>query len=219
MKSRIIIIIVSFLSLQVNAQLSVSAGPSLFNNFGIGTNFYGFDIGGEYSDSDEESYWGRISFYPGKRNRSIDSVYLEPYDPVMDFHSLNFQTKTSYIQFSGGSRYYIGDGYQYGLAAYGGYKFSVILGTCKFELDPYDELRYKSPSLITERSQLFSFGIGLNGGVKYSFGTLGTVFLDTSLDFVLWGTTSTAGFEYSDYLRGPLFFSINLGFRKDLDWY
>lgn len=205
---------------QLMAQASVSGGASLFNNFGIGTNYYGFDIGGEYSDSDEQSYWGRISIYPGKKNRNADSTYLESYDPTQNYYSLGYQTKTSYAQLSGGSRYYLGDGYTYGLSVYGGYKFSLIFGTVKFDFDDYNTEKYKEPTDIPRKSQMLLLSMGFNGGVKYSFSTVGTVFFETNIDYALVGSFSNSAFQNSDYFSGNrLYFSLNLGFRKDLNWY
>lgn len=219
MKKNGLILLFVLVGFQLMAQFSINAGTSLFNNFGIGTNFYGFDFGAEYSDSDDQSYWGRISIYPGKNNMNVDSVYLTNVDPNQNFKNLGYTIRTSYTQISGGSRYYIGDGYEYGFAAFGGYKFSVIVGTAKFEYDEYDKQKYILPDNAPFRSQILFLGIGLNGGVKYSFGTAGTVYLDFSADYGLINSRSNDGILYSDYLRTNVFFGINLGYRKDLNWY
>ncbi|MBU2018673.1 MAG: hypothetical protein KJ941_03420 [Bacteroidetes bacterium] len=199
-------------------QFSATGGTSVFNNFGIGRNLYGIDLGMEYSESDEQSIWGRISLYPAIRNKQLDSIFLEPYDINQNFKASYIRTRTSYYQFSGGSRFYAGDGYDIGIGAYGGYKFSLILANIKNELDEYDETVYKDPQAFSQNSKILTLTVGLNGGIKYSFPNVGSVFLEGNLDYGILVQASNGSYIYSEYYRSPLFLSLNIGFRKALNF-
>jgi hypothetical protein len=199
-------------------QFGVTTGATVLNNFGAGRNFYGFQFGGEYALSDENSYFGRISIYPGLRPKEMDSLYLMPKDAYQPAKVLYYTPKTSFVTLEGGSRYYLGDGYEYGFSAYGGYKFTLLLCNVQLEYEEFDNANYRFPDNFQEKGSLISLNAGLQAGIKYSIGTTGTVYLDGSIDYSILNQVSNNTVAISPYLNSPLFFSINLGFRKDLMW-
>lgn len=199
-------------------QISVSAGGSILNNFGSGREFIGFSLGGEYALDDESSYFGRLNFYPGVKNRRMDSVLLQPYDIAQPFAFVNALPKTSYFSLEGGARYYIGDGYEYGFSGYGGYKVSILHCKVKLNTDEFDETKYRFPDNYGPEGALLALTVGIGAGIKYSIGTVGTVYLDGSIDYPILSSFTNRSIEYTDYLKSLVFFSLNIGFRKDLYW-
>lgn len=201
----------------VFAQYSITGGTGIFNSFGAGRNFYGMELGLEYSDIEDESIWGRISFYPSVENRTSHPILAFSNDQLST-DTFYLRSKSNYLQLSGGSRYYIGDGYDVGIGAYGGYKFSLLLFSVRNELQGYEEVKenFPKPNEYYEKSQVIFLTVGLNGGVKYSIPRFGTLFLDGSVDYGILGQFTNPGYAYSDMFNANIFFSMSLGVRKTI---
>ena len=138
MKAKVIFSLIVLMNLEfVHSQFSATGGTSLFNNFGTGRNLFGLDLGLEYNQDENESIWGRISFYPSIKNSRIDSLFLEPYDINKFSKTAYVQTRTGFLQLSGGSRYHAGDGYDMGIGLFGGFTrctrrrlWRIAVGAC-----------------------------------------------------------------------------------------
>ncbi len=63
---------------------------------------------------------------------------------------------------------------------------------------------------------IFSLGVGLGGGIKYSTARFGTFYLDLDVAYMIFGQGSQTNVYGRMY--NPLIFNFNLGWRKDLIW-
>lgn len=199
----------------VFGQFGISAGPTVIKTFGSPQALMGFHFGGELSQDDESSYFARISYAPGSTESTIDPISLTGNTATAPYAETNITTKTAFTSIEGGIRYYLGDGYETGLSAYGGTKLVLGFNKIKAKFDPYDETLYRLPDGTTTFGTVFGFGFGLQGGVKYGITGIGTIYFDLGLNYMLTQSASNAMWKYSNYLKQPMF-NFNLGFRKDL---
>ena len=203
------------LSFGASAQFGVTAGPTLVKSLGSPKSLLGFHIGGELSQDDESSYFGRISFMPGSTEDGFNEIALTGNTSAAPYSTTTFTTKTNFTRIEGGMRYYLGDGYETGLSAYGGSKLVLALNKIKADYTPYNEVLYRLPDGAAAFGTVFGFGFGLQGGVKYGIIGLGTIYFDVGFDYLFTQSASNGMWQFSSYLNQPLF-SFNLGFRKDL---
>ncbi len=196
-------------------QFGVMVGPSVMRPFGVQKTFVGFHFGGEYSLDDAASYFGRITMYGGAKDPFINITPLQALNANYPYAQTNYTTTTNYTIISGGARYYLGDGYETGLSAYGGTTINLIFNSIKAEFDSFDESKYILPDGFGRKGNAFGFGIGLQGGVKYGILELGTIYFDLGLDYLIAYQASNSLALSSPYLSNILF-NFNLGFRKDL---
>lgn len=207
-------VILAFNSL---AQFSISAGPSLLKGFGVERPFTGFNLGLEIPQDDATAYYGRISHFFSRS--SGDSIFIAgtAYDINTNPQNITLMgiSRTNFTTIEGGIRYYLGDGFDYGWAGYGGTKLSLMFSKVQTRIDDYNESLYLIDSYSSD-GNIFGVGGGLNGGVKYTNYPMGTIFMDAGLSILLFGgaspnTTSTA--DFSQFL-----FDFNIGYRRDIGW-
>jgi hypothetical protein len=203
------------LASQSFGQFGVMVGPSVMRPFGVQKTFVGFHLGGEYSLDDATSYFGRFTHYLGATDPLRNVTPLQALNATFPYAETSFTTSTNYTCLSGGARYYLGDGYETGLSAYGGSTINLVFNSIKAEFEPYDESKYILPDGFNRKGNAFGFGIGLQGGVKYGIVSLGTIYFDLGLDYLIAYQGSNTMASYSPYLSNILF-QFNLGFRKDL---
>ncbi len=211
------LLLVTMIAIGSNAygQFGVSVGPSFLRPFGAQKSFFGFHVGGEYSLDDQSSYFGRITHYTGARDTLGQEVVLQALNSTSPYATTSYVTKTNYTCISGGARYYLGDGYEHGLSAYGGSTLNLIFNQVKAEFEPYDQTNYTLPDGYARKGNAFGFGLGLQGGVKYGIIDFATVYLDFGLDYLFAYQASNTLSGSSPYLSNILF-HFNLGFRKDI---
>lgn len=216
---RITILFLIFVSLSSKAQVGVSGGASMFLPFGSKL-YSGFNLGLEIPIDDESSYYGRLAFYSKNKGERLSGYYvaeaINPNVTTPQFVQLNSQVSMNYTTLELGRKAYFGGTYDYGFAGYGSSQIVLALNQAKANLSEFDRSLYKLSTGLAEKGSVFGMSIGLNGGVKYSL-PVGTVFFDAGLGFVILGqgTNQLATDAYSQ-LGGSLFFSFNLGFRRDL---
>ncbi len=195
------------------AQVSVNGGGSMLLGFGAGKPWGGMHIGIEIPRDDAVSFFGRYTYHFKNTERDSSTYELEVTDPEYGYVSFeNTQGKTSmnYHILEGGTRYYIGNGFDYGWGAYGGSSIMIIFNTIKVGFaSPYESNTFRDGSV-------FSVGLGLGGGIKYSMATVGTIYLDASLNYKILNQASQP--YVSDNLFTNLIFNFNLGIRRDIIW-
>lgn len=196
-------------------QFGVTVGPSVLRPFAAQKTFVGFHLGGEFSPDDAMSYFGRITPYFGAQDPTSRVVILQALSASSPYAESRYTTSTNYTCISGGARYYLGDGYETGLSAYGGSVLSLVFNSVKAEFDAFDESKYILPDGFNRKGSAFGFGVGLQGGVKYGIESLGTMYFDVGLDYMIAHQGSSTIVLTSPYISNILF-SFNLGFRKDL---
>ena len=214
MKTKIVLFSIFICSL-VHAQFGVSVGPSVLSTFGIGKPFYGINLGVEIPSDDESSLYLRASFYKKQFDaNSIKTIQLTNIDPT-DF-SIQFATTQgsfNYSTFEGGMRRYIGGGYDNAFSLYGGMNLIGVLSQARNSLvegSTYDKTKYILPSTS---GAIVSVGVGVNGGVKYTFPGRGTVFTDISMDYFIRSVGTTPTVQSSLY--SPIILTFNVGFRRE----
>ena len=201
----------------VSAQVSFNAGSSTLKGFGTDEWFTGFHVGVEVPRDDAMSFYGRFTHHFARTGDSlgVSAVAIEttttPY--VMSVMS---SSRMNYNIFEGGTRYYLGDGFDFGFAGYGGTSFMIVYNKVKTQYSDFDETLYEIDGSTSRDGAIFSLGAGLLGGVKYTVPRIGTFYSDFSVSYMLLGQAS----ESSTYtgLYSNLFFGINIGYRRDLFW-
>lgn len=196
------------------AQVSVSVGPSmLLGTISEAKPWAGFHVGVEVPRDDQVTIYGRFTHHFKQYAQDSISTNLTPLDPNdFSFPIVNGRTSMNYNILEGGTRYYIGNGFDFGWAAYGGTNIMILINSVKHNFSNFDESKYK----VNNKGTIFGLGAGLSGGVKYTFPRFGTIYTDVNLNYILLGTSSTP--PPSGELFSPLVFNFNIGYRRDLIW-
>ncbi len=201
----------------VSAQVSINAGSSTLKGFGTPQWFTGFHVGVEVPRDEGMSFYGRFTHHFSRTGDSLGvgavaiNTTTTPYVVnVMSAPQMNYNI------FEGGTRYYLGDGFDFGWAGYGGATFMVIYNKVKTTYSDFDDTKYKVDESNNRDGAIFAIGAGLQGGVKYSMPRVGTFYTDMSMGYMLLGQKSTV--TTYDGLYSNLIFGINVGYRRDLFW-
>ncbi|MBL1280320.1 MAG: hypothetical protein COA33_008620 [Fluviicola sp.] len=215
-----IVIIMVFLGASSFAQVSITAGPSmLLGTVSAAKPWAGFHFGLEIPRDDQVTIYGRFTHHFGQLSSDSTPVLLSPIDPLTNFNYpiISSRASMNYNILEGGTRYYLGNGFDFGWAAYGGSNVMIVFSRIKNRYDDYDESLYKiDPIQNPDKGTIFGLGVGLGGGVKYTFPRFGTLYTDLNINYMLLGTTSTPQPDGSLY--SPLLFNFNIGYRKDIIW-
>lgn len=203
----------------VFSQFGIGGGLSGLYGFGSPKSFSGFNLLAELPQDDEMTYFGKITYlFP----RTDDKSYLEflnNNNPMLSGQTFEYNFSMDYLLLEGGKRYYIGEGYESGLAGYGSSNIVLILNSVRknFDYKEFNASDYNIETVSPERGRIFSLGLGLNVGGKYTVPSInGAFYADLGLNYLLLqpmfsNQTSVGG---STFIRS-LFFTFNLGFRKN----
>ncbi len=212
------LIIVLLIAGSVSAQVSFNAGSSTLKGFGAQKWFTGFHLGVEVPRDDAMTFYGRFSHHFSRVGDSslVSAVAIDP--AVTQPYTFNLMSVSgmNYNIFEGGTRYYLGDGFDFGWAGYGGTNFMLVYSKVKTSYADFDEVNYKIDATTSRDGAIFSLGAGLLGGVKYTVPRIGTFYSDFSISYLFLGQASNESI-YAD-LYSTLFFGINIGYRRDLFW-
>ena len=201
-----------------HAQYGLTGGLSMLKGFGIPKPFVGFHLGAEFPQNDQNSIYGRLSFYAKQRDTLSSVSWVSAIDLTANPPGLNvaYQSSMNYTILEGGNRYYIGDGYDSGFGAYGGATFMLIFNTVKRNYEDFDETKYTLPINEVPKGSILGLGIGFNGGLKHTLAGIGTFYLDANLayrtPFLTFASNSTA---LNTTLYSGILFTFNVGFRKE----
>ena len=228
MKNFLLIILLFAAGSTSAQQLSVHGGGSMLLGFRSPGPWGGVHIGLEIPRDDAISIYGRFTHQFRALDNERYPVYLDTkqYDQfgnwVLAPGDVMIPQPTGamsmdYNILEGGTRYYLGNGFDYGWAAYGGSAIMLVFNSVKLkDIDEYNEEYYEVNDSYRPDGSIFSLGFGLGGGVKFSSGRAGTFYFDLSLAYMIFGQGS------SDYvgldMYNPLIFNFNLGYRRDILW-
>jgi hypothetical protein len=206
-----------FLGNPISAQVGLSGGINMLKGFGTPKPYVGMHLGVEIPRDDANSIYGRVSFYGKQREDFKSTTYVTAINPSTNPYSLNvgYQSSMNYTILEGGNRYYIGDGYDSGFGGYGGGSVMLIFNSVKRNYDDFDQTLYTLPTTELPKGSIFNLGFGLNGGLKYTFAGIGSVYGDASFGYMILGQASNATAS-STTLYSNLIFTFNVGFRKEL---
>ena len=205
---------VLFLVGSASGQVSILGGGSMLVGFGSGKPWGGIHVGVEIPKSDAVSFYARYTYHFRNTERDSTLYDIEVTDPEFGFVSVintNGVTKMDYHIIEGGTRYYIVNGFDYGWGAYGGASVMLMFNSVKVV---FGDPQFRNNT--SRNGTVFSVGVGVGGGVKYSLARFGTIYLDGSVNYKILNQAS------QQYVSGELFsnliFNFNLGIRKDIIW-
>jgi hypothetical protein len=196
-------------------QFSITAGSTILKPFGIQGTHFGFNLSGEFAVDDLSTYYARLTFLPSK-TVSSSSILVSGKDFDVNPFSIEVDTyeKLNYSILEFGKRYYFGEGYENGFAAYGGSSLNIIFNKVSLEIDEFDETKYQTTFSSENTGTIATMGFGLNGGIKNSF-NFGTLSFDAGMNYSLFGIASNSVAQNFNNVSS-LYFVFNLGFRKYL---
>jgi hypothetical protein len=223
MKSLIITSFLFLVPLFSFSQVSFDGGTGFLQGFGATKGFTNLHLGIEIPRATDQSIYGRFSyFFPVKEQDLLTQVYSTDINIVPYTLDVNYNLSTNYSIFEGGTRRYIGNDYDYGFSGYSGTNVMLIINKVKSTFSststtgkPWENDYILDPALEPREGTILSFALGLQGGIKYTFPAVGTVYADLSGQYVLFGLASN-NTASSSALLSNLFFIFNVGFRKDL---
>lgn len=205
------------------AQISVSGGMNMLKTFSPDRPYAGLHIGLEIPRDDAISIYGRYTHNFSQSTStpllaSDYAIYIEPRDNMSGLYGdyIGATPSMNYNIIEGGTRYYLGNGFDYGFAGYGGTTLMIAFSKVKMNYDPYDEVNYRVAQGSYIDGSIFSVGFGLGGGVKYTMTPYGTFYFDVNVNYMILAQASN-NYVFPDMYR-PLIFTFNLGFRKDFMW-
>ncbi len=215
---KILLIIAVFIGGSTFAQFSLSGGASFLKGFRQNTKpWYGFHVSGEIPRDDQVSYFVRYSYYFKQKANDTISALLYPTDPANPVPiNVGARTSMDYHIVEGGTRYYIGNGFDFGWSAYGGTNIMLIFNSVRTAYNPYNESLYQPDENNSRNGMIFGLGGGLSGGVKYTAPIYGTFYIDAGLDYIFLPLKNSA--TVATDLFSSLIFTFNIGYRRDLIW-
>ncbi len=214
---------VIFFSQLSHSQISINAGTSILKGFTTDKSFFGFNLGIEMPRSNDVTFYGRIGHYFPRFDEQVNSTFVTASDfTTIPYQlSVNYQSKMNYTTIEGGTRYYLGNDYDNGFSVYGGGNFMLYVNSVKRDYERQDatgiyswEDKYQLPANEPDKGKIISVAMGLQGGMKYTIPATGTFYFDVNGQYSIFGQASDN--NISTDLYSPLFFTINIGFRKDL---
>jgi len=217
MKNFLIVILV-MLSGSGFGQVSITAGASMLVPFKQGVSPYGgFHIGLEIPRDDQTTLYGRFTHHFSQKSQNTYFLQALPIDVnLFSYPQVSVDPSMNYNMIEGGMRYYLGNGFDFGWAGYGGTNLMLILNKVKGNYGDYDESIYRLDDASRVDGSIFGLGAGLGGGVKYSDARLGTFYFDLNLNYVIFNIPSSINVYPNLY--SPLIFNFNLGYRRDILW-
>lgn len=215
------ILLFSFLVGDFFSQISANAGMGSLKGFGAKKTFFGFNLGLEYPRSNQATLYGRISYYIPRNEDDSTQAYASAISTTTFPYQLqrNYTISTGYLTIEGGTRYYLLNGYDNGFSFYGGSTLLLCVNNIKKKFAdwdyPYDEAEYQNYG--DSKGTILNLGIGLQGGLKYTFPGSGTIFFDFSGNYlVVRKGSNDVIYETTNYpFDSALLFTFNLGIRKD----
>jgi len=212
------------LSFQSICQISINAGTGFLKGFTVPKPFFGFHGGIELPRSNDVTFYGRVGYYFPQKEDTQFFTFVNAVNPTItpQMLTVNYVTKTNYFTIEGGTRRYLGNDYDNGFSLYGGTNFMILFNSVKRDYDRLDtsgEYQWK-PNYTTNPSEpqkgsILSVAGGLQGGLKYTIPATGTFYFDINGQFALFGKANNTTASNTN-LYSQLFFTFNVGYRKDL---
>jgi hypothetical protein len=220
-KKKFLIFIFYFVTNFYFSQLSINSGFGTINGFGVKKTFYGVNLGLEYPRSNQTTFFGRFAYYIPRNNNDSTSASASAISLTTFPYNLqrNYIASTGYFTVEGGTRYYLLNGYDNGFSVYGGSTIMACINSVKKKYEvwkyPYDENDYENYG--EQKGTILNFGVGIQGGLKYTFPNIGTIFCDLSGTYLIMRQASNdVVYESENYpFNSAILFSFNIGFRKD----
>ena len=204
-------------SMKLNGQISLSGGANMMNAFGVKKSFYGLHIGGELPQNNMVTFYGRLNyFFPRAEVDSSDAVAIANDFTTSPYQiNVKYLNTTSFISIEGGTRAYIGNGFDNGFSGYGGGKTSLLISRIGARVNDYNTGKYTIDETNLGKGSILGICLGVQGGIKYTFPGVGSIYLDGSLDYLLFAQSSNDNIYSTYYPVQRILFITTIGFRKD----
>jgi hypothetical protein len=187
------------------AQISLSGGTNMLNAFGVKKAFYGVHIGGELPQNNMVTFYGRLNAVAVGKDFTINPYQI----------NVKYLNTTSFISVEGGTRSYIGNGFDNGFSGYGGGKTSLLISRIGARVNDYNTGMYTLDETTLGKGSILGICLGLQGGMKYTFPGVGSIYIDGSIDYLLFAQPSNQNIYTSYYPIQRILFVTTVGFRKD----
>lgn len=218
----ILAVCMSLLTFSSMAQIAVAGGFAMLKPFGVPSVYPGLHLGVEIPTNDAMTLYLRLT--GTFRNSYVDTVRFEAIDFMTSPQIMDVPVKfgTGNINFEGGNRYYIGNGFDdFGFSAYGGTVYQLYTqGISRKNEADVDETKYVfkdnsgQSTEMPRRGRILAFGLGLNGGLQYNMAAT-TFYLDVTASYNLFAFPSNSlAINYNNY--SPLNFAFNVGYRRTI---
>ena len=223
MKKLVLIFIILASTKYGISQVSLNAGTGFLKGFRTNKPFYGFSAGVELPRSNDVTFYGRIGYYFPQHEQTVYTSNVTAINMTTSPYNLqvNYQSKTNYTTIEGGTRYYLGNDYDNGFSLYGGGNFMLYFNSVKRDYEKMDatgtydwENKYQLSTDEPSKGKIISLAFGLQGGMKYTIPATGTFYFDVGGHYSIFGQASNN--NISTTLYSPIFFTFNIGYRKDL---
>ena len=213
-----------FITIQLNAQVSLSGGVGILNGVGTSRKPFGFNLGFEFPRSSDLTFFVRGSFFPKITDTTANYANMTAISPTTTPTTLTipYYLRCHSFYIEGGTRSYMLNDYDNGFALYGGSVFGFGVNTTTAKFDKFDytnqyewEGKYTLPNQNPTKGSIYYLALGIQGGMKYTIPIKGTLFFDiTGTYSVLDLANNDAGLRSFTY--SPLNFLFQFGYRKDL---
>jgi hypothetical protein len=214
------ILLFSLLASDFFSQISANAGLGTLNGFGVEKTFYGINLGLEYPRSDKNTLFGRLTYYIPRRNKDSMQEYLNPIQPsTLPLILRDYTISTGYLTIEGGTRFYLINGYDNGFSVYGGSTVLLCVNNINKKFGDWnytsDESDYEK--VDDSKGTILNLGVGLQGGLKYTIPSIGSIFCDLGGSYLIirQASNNTVNLSTNYPFNSALLFTFNLGFRKD----
>jgi hypothetical protein len=206
-----------------SAQVSIMGGTSIIKGFTAQKSFFGFNAGIELPRSNDITFYGRIGYYLPRLEDDVNTTIVTATDFTTTPYNLqvNYQSKMNYTTIEGGTRYYLGNDYDNGFSLYGGGNFMLYFNSVKRDYEKEDVTgtytwanNYELSPSESGDGKIISIAMGIQGGMKYTIPATGTFYFDIGGQYSIFGQASNNNVSTSFY--SPLFFTFNVGYRRDL---
>lgn len=155
--------------------------------------------------------YGKLGYYLPINIESPEGAIVTAIDPMTNPYqsTTTLSTKINTISLEGGTRYYLGNDYDIGIAALLETKFRLLVSPFKEVVGDYDRDKYELDPTANygERATSITLYIGFGGGIKYSQ-PWGTIFTTAGLDLLILGNVATPATSF-------MMFSMQIGYRRD----
>lgn len=217
MVRNVILFIVLFSSFSLFGQsrtggsFGVAGSFDVLNPINTGVYLPGISIAIEIPRNETIIPFGKLGYYLPQRIHNPDGATLVAIDPMTNPYqsSTTLSTKVNTISLEIGTRYFLGNDYDIGLAAMLETKIRLLVSPISEEVGDFDATKYQVDPTANYGDRYTSLTVfaGFGAGIKYSQ-PWGTIFTLAGLDLLILGNVASP-------ITSTMMFSMQVGFRRD----
>jgi hypothetical protein len=189
----------------------VAGSFDLLNPINSGAYIPGISVAVELPRNESVVPYGKFGYFLPHREEEPGGVSIVALDPLTTnpiVSTARLDSRINTFSLEGGTRYYLGNDYDIGLAAMLETKIRLLISPVKSILGDFDETKYElAEELPSQNYTSVTAYVGFAGGIKYSQ-PWGTVYAMSGLDLLIFGNVGTP-------ITSSMLFSVQVGFRRD----